>query len=107
MDIQKGEVAIKLATRGFAVFDGQWVEFGVDLGALPEVSFAPNYSEPGLIPLASGEIYQFTCEDLTPTGFRAHLKCVDGDGRARPATKDGFAPIIATVSPLAAAQPAP
>lgn len=63
---------VALRQQDFAVYDGQVVSFGTNLGNLPQLSFAGN----NLAPLSSGQTYSLYAENLTPTGFTARLRII-------------------------------
>lgn len=61
---------VALKGKTFSVADGDVINFGANLGALPNVTFAAN----NLAPLNSGETYRLYPENLTATGFTARLR---------------------------------
>ncbi|WP_295217344.1 hypothetical protein [uncultured Brevundimonas sp.] len=61
---------IQKAQKVFSVTDGQVVNFGTDLGAIPSISFERD----GLAPLNAGESYDVRALNISATGFQLYAK---------------------------------
>jgi hypothetical protein len=63
---------VALQSKTFLISDGDVVNFGVDLGNIPTLSFQGN----NLAPLSTGQTYNLYADNLSSTGFTARLKIV-------------------------------
>jgi hypothetical protein len=68
----EGVWEVALQSRDFTVTDGDTIDFGTDLGAIPEFTF----NSLGLDALAAGESYNLYTSDLTTTGATINLRIV-------------------------------
>lgn len=73
---------VALQSRDFTVTDGDTIDFGTDLGAIPTVTFTAI----GLDALAAGEAYNLYADDITTTGCTARLRIVTPGSSAESVT---------------------